>query len=1077
MNNPFYLMYMNIVIGIFCVLLFVIIFVLSNKCKSNKVSSNIKCMHKQHGVEILIINNKESCIDGINELLSHKPQFVGYDCEWKANRCKGQKQNKICLIQIGHKNLILLIRIHLFANNIPIQLISLLQSVDIIKCGVGIYGDVKKLKKDYNLDIFGCVDLNAINTMHFDTNQSFIGLEKFAKKILNQTMDHKHKINHDRWENEQLTQIQIHYAADDAFIAYKIFEKIIETQYNENQDIMEICFGKIDTNLFNKTKCKYKSKNKQKSKAERNKTNRYLKSDKKHGMINCLQKNGEFLSNIPTKVGKLFLRKNWAKKLNLQTIQMNFKVDPINIEHDDLYKYVRVLTMLDYCCIICGQKATEDKEEWGLIWHSLLPRLHNVFPKNGDDPYRVLLCKKCDRYAKQVKHQYQQELQRLSLEGHDEKMKYIDTLYKTRNICWNLKHRNKRFSFSVSEQNKFVQEILKYCKIENPQDFVIKECDFNTELDIDWYCHYDGNNNDYKYVIIRDCIDKICKERQRNRKQHNEYKKKSLTDLWANRRIEYAEMWRKNFMVKCKPKYVNSKQETFEICVDKLVDEELKNIQRMCKHKIVDCNGKLLTRSTLALSERLCGNAEYDRLLRKHKMEQKPQKRMNGNIRKCICSKDLEKLRRRDCYNGDSVTCDGCDKSIGGRLVYHCPDGENDVHQEGYDLCRNCAEDVDTKEVVEDKDEEKKEKEKKIMPFTLPMAPKELKCICGVMFEKIAARECYNGKQVVCDGCNYGVISVQKVYHCPDEKSNVHRGGYDLCLDCAANGTGLKKRKKMKEKRKAKTSKKAKGRKDKDNDKNKVVAVAKRIGSKTVQLLREIENVNVDIENDEKDEKVSTCIVWMPFVGTECFNCKCDENLKIFNIFPDDYYEKLKENYCDGKRDLDEDYPMQYYVPLCVQCEVDAKRIQNEFELYLSDKYSKKDKDDTSKLEFYAFKLSQKSERFKLSITEQNNCIQQILTHFGIDDMENNEILKESHCNKELGIDWYYINNYNYIIIKECINKLINAKINKEPCMNELCQIYKGKELEFIQLWIDNFSNKMTSISQTRNSAFQIQHK
>merc|ERR1712173_157646 len=99
---------------------------------------------------------------------------------------------------------------------------------------------------------------------------------------------------------------------------------------------------------------------------------------------------------IHTKMGKLFLRKKWAKKMNLNTIKLLIDINPININHDDLYKFIRILTMTEYRCIVCGQEANDEDI---LIWHSLIPRLHNVFPKHQDDPYRVILCKKCAKIA------------------------------------------------------------------------------------------------------------------------------------------------------------------------------------------------------------------------------------------------------------------------------------------------------------------------------------------------------------------------------------------------------------------------------------------------------------------------------------------------------------------------------------------------------------------------------------------------------------------------------------------------------------------------------------------------------
>merc|ERR1712154_313282 len=145
-------------------------------------------------------------------------------------------------------------------------------------------------------------------------------------------------------------------------------------------------------------------------------------------------------------------------------------------------------------------------------------------------------------------------------------LQYIDTLWNTRNTAWKLKHKRKRHLYSVQEQNEFVQEVLAYCNEENMEDFVIRECDFNLEMDVDWYYNW----NDWTFIVIRDCISKIIDERERMRFEHNRKRNQYLrTSLDGIGKIAYAEMWRRNFIDKMQPKFINMQQETFEIAVDR----------------------------------------------------------------------------------------------------------------------------------------------------------------------------------------------------------------------------------------------------------------------------------------------------------------------------------------------------------------------------------------------------------------------------------------------------------------------------------------------------------------------------
>eukprot|EP00483_Globobulimina_turgida_P012727 UN12750 len=200
-------------------------------------------MQKHDGILVRVVKDAKSCISAIHQLLAHNPSFVGYDCEWKSTG-RRQRERKVALIQIGYEKLIILIQIHLFRKSIPIELISFLKSVNIIKCGVGISGDAIKLKQDHNISMYGCVELNHLLENNTD-NSNYCGLEMLSNTILNKKMKYKHSINHTLWENKELSKEQIYYASDDAIVAYLLFKQIIATQYN-NASINKICFNKID---------------------------------------------------------------------------------------------------------------------------------------------------------------------------------------------------------------------------------------------------------------------------------------------------------------------------------------------------------------------------------------------------------------------------------------------------------------------------------------------------------------------------------------------------------------------------------------------------------------------------------------------------------------------------------------------------------------------------------------------------------------------------------------------------------------------------------------------------------------
>jgi len=58
----------------------------------------------------------------------------------------------------------------------------------------------------------------------------------------------------------------------------------------------------------------------------------------------------------------------------------------------------------------------------------------------------------------------------------------------------------------------------------------------------------------------------------------------------------------------------------------------------------------------------------------------------------CKCKKEMDKICLSAAYGGAAVECDGCGKTIGDEMIYHCPDGKNSYHhRQGHDLCLNCG--------------------------------------------------------------------------------------------------------------------------------------------------------------------------------------------------------------------------------------------------------------------------------------------------------------------------------------------------------------------------------------------------
>ena len=111
-------------------------------------------------------------------------------------------------------------------NGFPSELNRLLQHPGILKVGVGICGDVDRLKVDFGVVCAGVVDLSemANRVLGITENWSLNGL------LMNQLHKRISKTSSVRcgdWEVVPLSDVQVEYAVLDAYAGSLIYEKLL----------------------------------------------------------------------------------------------------------------------------------------------------------------------------------------------------------------------------------------------------------------------------------------------------------------------------------------------------------------------------------------------------------------------------------------------------------------------------------------------------------------------------------------------------------------------------------------------------------------------------------------------------------------------------------------------------------------------------------------------------------------------------------------------------------------------------------------------------------------------------------
>ncbi|KAH8086648.1 ribonuclease H-like domain-containing protein [Cristinia sonorae] len=162
--------------------------------------------------------------------LSQQPLVgpLGFDLEWKPCFVKGQKENPVAVVQLASADRILLIQVSAM-HTFPVKLREVLEDPAIVKAGVSILNDTKKLWHDYGVNVSNCVDLGllarTVDNPHWKGKYSWpIGLSRLCEVYFGQSLA-KGKVQRSNWES-LLSAKQQEYAANDCHSGWALYQHL-----------------------------------------------------------------------------------------------------------------------------------------------------------------------------------------------------------------------------------------------------------------------------------------------------------------------------------------------------------------------------------------------------------------------------------------------------------------------------------------------------------------------------------------------------------------------------------------------------------------------------------------------------------------------------------------------------------------------------------------------------------------------------------------------------------------------------------------------------------------------------------
>ena len=180
--------------------------------------------------EIVVVERDEQIKDVCRDLSAQK--IIGFDTETRPS-FKAGVTNKVALLQLSTRKRCYLIR--LCRTKLHNSLLKILSNPNIIKIGADVAGDIRSLHVLRHFNERGFVDLQQIACRWRIEEKS---LRKLSAIVLGQRVSKAQRLSN--WEAGKLTPQQQMYAATDAWVCIKIYDKLMATEPIVQTPIVEV---------------------------------------------------------------------------------------------------------------------------------------------------------------------------------------------------------------------------------------------------------------------------------------------------------------------------------------------------------------------------------------------------------------------------------------------------------------------------------------------------------------------------------------------------------------------------------------------------------------------------------------------------------------------------------------------------------------------------------------------------------------------------------------------------------------------------------------------------------------------
>jgi ribonuclease D len=181
----------------------------------------------QFSGRIVVVDNISGLKEAFKMLDGHA--FLGIDTETKPSFKKG-RLNKVSLLQLSNSETCIIFRLNKIG--FPDELVHIFSNPSITKVGLSLKDDFRELSKLRHFHPESFVDLQKYVEQFGITDKS---LKKLTALILNSRISKTQQTSN--WENEELSEAQLRYAATDAWVCLEIYKKLKETEIQHKKNV------------------------------------------------------------------------------------------------------------------------------------------------------------------------------------------------------------------------------------------------------------------------------------------------------------------------------------------------------------------------------------------------------------------------------------------------------------------------------------------------------------------------------------------------------------------------------------------------------------------------------------------------------------------------------------------------------------------------------------------------------------------------------------------------------------------------------------------------------------------------